>query len=209
MKPKRQLNKRIRGWFPQEPASSLSSNGKVRVKTNPISIGVVSARAIGGLGLGCFLSGFALLSVPYFLFPSSYTPKANSAWGYSEPATVEAWIVLGAAIGLIFLSVFAFALLGVKLKSQGSKWMKYTYWITPEQDGYRGKTLFKVTVATNIALVGAFIVFTVYAAVMGLIELRFQSMIIFSVLLALVNLFLHEYGKKRADKQRRNPQNEH
>ncbi len=199
---KGKLESHIRGWFPQEPASSLSSDEKVRVKTNPIIIGVVSARAIGGLGLGCFVLGFVLLSVPYLLFPSSYTPKANSAWGYSEPATVEAWIILGAAIMLIFLSVFAFTLFGVKLKSQGSKWMKYTYWIAPEHDGYRGNTLFKVTVAANIALVGAFLVFSIYAVTTGLIELRFQSIIIFSVLLALVNLFLHEYGKKKVAKQR-------
>jgi hypothetical protein len=157
---------------------------------------------MGALALGSLLSGFALLAAPYFLFPDSYTPKSNASLGYSEPATIEAWIVLGAAIGLIFLSIFAFTLYGVKLKSQGSKWMKYTFWITPGHNGYQGKTLFKVSVAANIALVGTFVAFSIYAVTMGLIELRYQSMIIFSVLIALVNLFLHEYGKKKVTKQK-------
>jgi hypothetical protein len=151
------------------------------------------------LGLGTFLSGCALLAAPYGRFPASSPPKANSAWGYSEPATIEAWLVLGAAIGLIFVSVFAFTLFGVKLKSQGSKWMKYTYWVTPRQeDNYNEGDLFKVTIATNLLIVGVFTGFVVYSALTAVsIEALFSVMVVFSVVIAVVNFVLHEYARKK------------
>lgn len=197
MNRKQRIDSWFRGWFPKDTASSLSSDRQVRSIND--KIGAVSARTMGALGLGSFLSGFALLAAPYLLFPGSYTPKANSALGYSEPATIEAWIVLGAAIGLIFLSIFAFTLYGVKLKSQGSKWMKYTYWITPRQEGsYLEQELFKVTVATNILIVSVFLGFVVYSALTAVsFEVLFSVMVVFSVVIAVVNLVLHEFAKKK------------
>jgi hypothetical protein len=196
MNRKRRFDSWFRGWIPKEPSPVSSGDQRTRAKSINGIISTLSTRTIGGLALCSLLSGFAILAAPYYLFPGSYTSKANSVWGYSEPATIEAGIILGAAIGLIFLSISAFTLFGVRLKSQGSKWMKYTFWITPGHDGFHGKTLFKITVVANLTLVGALVLFSIYAATMGLIELRYQSMIIFSVLITLVNLFLHEYGKK-------------
>lgn len=186
----------IFGWLPKEPSSF--SNDR---QTGPINskIGTVSTRTMGGLGVGSLLLGFTFLAAPYLLFPGSYTPKANAAWGYSEPATVEAWIVLGAAIGLIFLSVIAFTLYGAKLKSQGSKWMKYAYWVTPRQEGsYPEQELFKVTIATNLLIVGVFMGFIVYSALTAVsFEALFSVVVVFSVVIAVVNLVLHEFAKKK------------
>lgn len=186
----------IRGWLPNEP-QSLSSDQQAKLING--KLGTISARTMGTLGLVSFISGFALLSAPYLLFPGSYTPKANAAWGYSEPATFEAWIVLGAAIGLIFLSVFAFTLYGVKLKSKGSKWMKYTYWVTPRQEGsYLEQELFKVTIATNILIVSVFLGLVVYSALTVVsFEALFSVMLVFSAVIAVVNLVLHELAKKK------------
>jgi|AGTN01.3.fsa_nt_gi hypothetical protein len=196
---KRHFDSWLRGWIPKEPSPVSSGGQRTRVKSINSKIGAVSTRAMGGLGLGSLLSGFALLSAPCYLFPGSYTPKANSTWGYSEPATVEAWIILGAAIGLVFLSIFAFTLYGVKLKSQGSKWMKYTYWITPRQeDSYLERELLKITVATNLLIVGVFMGFVVYSAVTARSgEALFSVMLVFSVVIAIVNLVLHEFAKKK------------
>jgi hypothetical protein len=194
---KQRSEKWFRGWLPKDSSSSLSSDQQVQSVNG--KIGAVSTRTMGSLGLGSLLSGFALLAAPYYLFPSSYTPKANSAWGYSEPAIIEAWIVLGAAIGLIFLSIFAFTLYGVKLKSQGSKWMKYTYWVTPRQKGsYLEKEFFKVAVATNLLVVGVFMGYVVYSALTTIgFESLLSVMLVFSVVIAVVNLVLHELAKKK------------
>lgn len=202
----RQRSKKLlRGWLPKASSSSLSSEQQGR----PINgkIGAASARTMGALGLGSLLSGLALLAAPYLLFPGSYTPKANSVWGYSEPATIEAWIVLGAAIGLIFLSVFAFTLFGVKLKSQSSKWMKYTYWITPRQESrYLEREILKVTVAANLLIVLIFMGFVVYSAVTShSFEALLSTLLVFSVVITVVNLVLHEFARKKpANKQEAN-----
>ncbi|MCW4000198.1 MAG: hypothetical protein NWE93_08155 [Candidatus Bathyarchaeota archaeon] len=191
MNAKRSLQTRIRGWFPQEHASP--SNRKIEAA--PMSrIGAISARTFGGLGVASLLAGFVLLAAPYLLFPNSFTPKANSGWGYASPRTPEAWIILAGAIALIFISVLAFTFCGVKLKTQGSKWMKYTRWVTPAEDF---GDLFKATVAANIMLVCAFLGFTLYTAATAGSQPLFTSVIIFTVLIALVNLFFHEYGKKK------------
>jgi hypothetical protein len=188
--------KNIRGWLPKEP-SSFSSGQQAK----PIygKMGAVSAKKMGGMALGSLLLGFTLLAAPYLLFPGNYTPKADSAWGYSEPATIEAWLVLGAAIGLIFLSVFAFTLYGVKLKGQGSKWMKFTYWVTPRQEGsYPEQELFKVTIATNLLIVGVFTGLVVYSVLTAVsFEALFSVMVVFSVVIAVVNLVLHEFARKK------------
>lgn len=187
--------KNILGWLPKEP-SAFSSDQQSKIIND--RIGAVSTRTMGGLGVGSLLLGFALLAAPYLLFPGNYTPKANSAWGYSEPATVETWLVLGAAIGLIFVSIFAFTLYGVKLKSQGSKSMKYAYWITPRQGSYLENELFKVTVAANFLIVGVFMGFVVYSALTAVnFEALFSVIIVFSVVIAVVNLVLHEFVKKK------------
>lgn len=194
---KQRSKKLFRGWLPKDASSSLSRDQTLRFTNRKLD--TASTKAMGGLALGSLLSGFALLTAPYYLFPGSYTPKANSAWGYSEPATVEAWIVLGAAIGLIVVSIFAFTLYGVKLKSQGSKWMKYTYWVTPRQEGsYPKQELFKVTITTNLLIVGVFMGFIVYSALTAVsFEALLSVMLVFSVVIAVVNLVLHEFAKKK------------
>ncbi len=191
----------VQGWLPEKPLPSLQNNQEI--KAAPAGrIGAISARVIGGLGLSSFLAGFILLVAPSFLFPQSYTPKSNSAWGYTSPKTPETWIILAAAIALIVVSVFAFMLYGVKLKTQGSKWMKYTYWVTPGHEAGSQRNLFKVTIAANTLIVGAFLGFTVYVAATAELESLFSSMLIFGVTIALVNLLLHEYGKKKAADQK-------
>jgi hypothetical protein len=201
---KRRFDSWFHGWIPKEPSPISSGNHRTRAKPINGKIGAVSTKTMGGLALGSLLSGFALLAAPYYLFPSSYTPKANSAWGYSEPATVEAWIVLVAAIGLIFLAIVAFTLFGVKLKSQGSKWMKYTYWITPRQEGsYLEREILKITVATNLLVVGVFMGFVVYSAVTAQnFQALLSVMLVFSVIMAVVNLAIHLYAKKKPSNEK-------
>jgi hypothetical protein len=198
---KKKIKLRIKGWFPQEPISPLDSTKKLNhTQSGTIA---VSTRKVGLLGLGSFLSGFALLAIPYFLSPSSYIPKTNSAWGYSAPKTIEAWIALVAAIGLILLSVFAFTLFGVKLKTQDSKWMKYSYWIASPNEEKFGKHLFKVIMIANIVLVGAFLGFVVYSSI---ILQKFEALLsvitIFTVLIAAVNVILHGLAKKTSDRMK-------
>jgi hypothetical protein len=200
---KKEIEQQTRGWVPKEPSTTLPTNKKIKIASLNSKIDAISTRTIGGLGLGSFVLGFVLLLVPYLLFPEHYIPKANSAWGYAAPQTTEAWITLASGLALISLSIFALTLYGVKLKLQGSKWMKYTYWIIPGYEKDFAKSLFKITVVTNALIVSLFIGFFIFTAITAQSTAsRIPLLIVFTVLMASVNLFLHEYGKKQITKQK-------
>jgi hypothetical protein len=200
---KKEIEQQTRGWVPKEPSSTLPTNKKIKITALNNKIGAISNRTIGGLGLGSFVLGFVLLLVPYLLFPEHYIPKANSAGGYVAPQTTEAWIILASALALISFSIFAFTLYGVKLKIQGSKWMKYTYWIIPGYEKGFGKNLFKIAVVTNALIVSSFAGFFIFTAITAQSTAsRLPLLIVFTVLMTSVNLFLHEYGKRQITKQK-------
>lgn len=199
---KKEIEQQTRGWVPKEPSPALPTNKKIKITSLNNKIGAISTRTIGGLGLGGLVLGFVLLLVPYLLFPEHYIPKANSAGGYVASQTTEAWIVLASGLALISFSIFAFTLYGVKLKLQGSKWMKYTYWIIPGYEKGFGRNLFKIAVVTNALIVSSFTCLLIFITITAQSTARLPLLIVFTVLMASVNLFLHEYGKKQITKQK-------
>jgi hypothetical protein len=63
----------------------------------------LSSRSIGAIALVTGAAAFLLLTLPYYFFPSFYSPKSNKMWGYRSPTTLEGWIIL--AIALLLLAV--------------------------------------------------------------------------------------------------------
>lgn len=58
-------------------------------------------RTISLIALITGATAISLLTVPYYLFPQFFTPKANAVMGYTSPATTEGWIIMTAGLLLL------------------------------------------------------------------------------------------------------------
>ena len=184
----------IRGWLPKE--TSLPNNQKTKmIKASP-QHRTLSTRTFGVLAFGSFLSGFFLLIFPYYYSPQSYTPKPNPARGYYSPNTVEAWIILTAALLLLVFSLFALSRWTLRLKTEGYRWG--AKWVTPRAQTERERKIFKISVATSAIMTSVFLsahFFTDPNVWSG--DLTVISWIMFSLLLVLVNFVFYRYSKKQ------------
>jgi small-conductance mechanosensitive channel len=123
--------------------------------------------------------------------------------GYSSPKTLEAWIILAAALVLLVFSLLALSLLGLKLKSQGSRWAAHMPWTTPRAMNDLELRIFKIAIAANIVMVAGFLGFLALARGTSLgTESTVAAVIIFNVLIFSVNLSLCLYYRKQATKRR-------
>ncbi len=82
----------------------------------------LSSRSIGILALGTTMLSVFLLIFPYYYSPQSYIPKNNPALGYYIPNTLEAWLVLAAALILLMFSMFLIVIYAKKRAAEG-KWV--------------------------------------------------------------------------------------
>ncbi len=190
MNSKNRLQKLFRGWLPKEPLP-LQSN---QIRAAPINqrITAISARAIGGLAAGVFMLGFSFLAGPYILFPELYTPKSNSAWGYTAPRSIEGWIFIAVGIGLIFLSTFLFVFFAMKWRSQGSACMAQRSWITPRYTNDYQKSAYLTAIIANSLVVAAFVVAIAFA-----IAATVSIIAVFAVIIGVTNLLMYDYYKKK------------
>ena len=118
------MKDRVRGWLPKEsPSLSYQNFRKVDLNPKPHAL---STRSLGLVAVCSLFLSFLLLALPYYIVPDWYIPKSSLAWGYRMPNTPEAWIILVTALFLLMLSVVTISLWGYRLKTAGSKWMKYT-----------------------------------------------------------------------------------
>ena len=142
------------------------------------------------------VSAVFLLFVPYYLFPESYTPKANAAWGYASPNTLAAWVVLGAALALLVFSTLAFTWLGLKLKLEGSMWAT-RLWFTPRVRTKREKRVLKMSGIANAVMLSAFLgVHALTSPNLWPADATALSLMVLVVFLTSTNLALYLYSKK-------------
>ena len=66
----------------------------------------LSKRALGATASIAGVMAIFLLTVPYYLFPQFYVPKATSYLGYLAPASVEGWAFLVSGLILLCITVF-------------------------------------------------------------------------------------------------------
>jgi hypothetical protein len=66
----------------------------------------LSSRALGAIVSIAGVVAIFLLTVPYYLFPQFYVPKARGYLGYLAPASVEGWAFLVSGIILLCVTVF-------------------------------------------------------------------------------------------------------
>ncbi len=66
----------------------------------------LSSRVLGAIAPLTGVLAIFLLTVPYYLFPQFYVPKARSHLGYLAPASVEGWAFLVSGIILLCVTVF-------------------------------------------------------------------------------------------------------
>jgi hypothetical protein len=65
----------------------------------------LSSRALGATASFTGVLAIFLLTVPYYLFPHFYIPKASSYFGYLTPATNEGWAFLISGLLLLCITV--------------------------------------------------------------------------------------------------------
>jgi len=148
------IENRIRGWLSKEPTSPTPQKTRI-FKINQQTV-APSTKTVGAIAVASIVSAVFLLFVPYYLFPESYIPKVNAAWGYASPNTLAAWVVLGVALALLVFSTLAFTWLGLKLKLEGSMWATRP-WFTPRARTKREKRAFKMSGITNAIMLSAFL----------------------------------------------------
>jgi hypothetical protein len=197
MTTKKNTEKRIRGWLPKEPPVQP----KTQMTPQKPKLQAIPTKAYGATALASLLAGLFLLAAPYYLFPESYAPKADPAWGYTAPATLEGWIVLAAGLALILFSLCAFALWGYRLSVEGSRWAKKT-WFTPQTSTGRERSAFKLSLVADGVMVGVFAgTHAITNPATWSLQLTIVSWTLFIVAVVFVNLMLYEYAKKSEPKR--------
>ena len=164
----------------------------------------LSTRTFGILACGSLLSAFFLLIFPYYYSPQSYTPKPNPAWGYYSPNTVEAWIILTAALLLLVFSLFALSRWVLRLKTEGYRWG--SSWVNPRVHTEWESKIFKISVAADAIMLSGFLgvhFFTDSTVWSG--DLTVISWVMFSLFLVLVNFVFYRYSKKQTKMGELNP----
>ena len=66
----------------------------------------LSSRVLGAMAPLTGVLAIFLLTVPYYLFPHFYVPKARSYLGYLTPASAEGWAFLVSGLLLLGITVF-------------------------------------------------------------------------------------------------------
>jgi len=70
-----------------------------------MTILTLSSRALGAAASITGVMAIFLLTVPYYLFPQFYIPKATGSLGYIAPASVEGWAFLVSGLLLLCMTV--------------------------------------------------------------------------------------------------------
>jgi hypothetical protein len=77
----------------------------------------LSSRALGATTSLTGVLAIFLLTVPYYLLPRFYVPKARSYLGYIAPASAEGWAFLISGLLLLCITVVLIIRLRAKLRS--------------------------------------------------------------------------------------------
>ena len=79
-------------------------------------IKMLSSRALGAIASITGAISICLLTLPYYLFPQFYIPKANASMGYLYPVSIEGWTFL--IVGFLLLCVTVILILWLKVRQK-------------------------------------------------------------------------------------------
>ncbi|MCW4017423.1 MAG: hypothetical protein NWF00_01860 [Candidatus Bathyarchaeota archaeon] len=178
----------------------MSNPQKTRIVNKKLKLEAVPTRVYGVFAFGTLFLGLLLLIAPYYALPEWYTPKVNPAWGYTSPNTLEGWVLLVTSLALIVSSLVTFALWGLRLNAEGSKWLRYRGggWTTPRTQTDKERKAFKLSAIANGVMVGVFSgTHALTNPASWSTQLTVTSWFLFTIALIAVNLLLYSYGKKQ------------